>query len=29
LARLIDSWPHLPAAIKAGVLAMVNAVRDE
>ena len=25
LAQLIQSWPHLPAPIKAGILAMVKA----
>jgi hypothetical protein len=25
LARVVDAWPTLPAAIRAGVLALVNA----
>ncbi len=25
LQRLIDSWPNLPEAVKAGIAAMVNA----
>jgi hypothetical protein len=25
LARVIDAWNHLPEAIKAGILALVNA----
>lgn len=27
LARLVDVWPELPPAIKAGILAMVAAAR--
>jgi hypothetical protein len=27
LARLIDAWPTLPAALKAGILAMIDAVQ--
>jgi hypothetical protein len=27
LARLIDAWPTLPGAIRAGILAMVDATR--
>lgn len=25
LARIVDAWPALPAAIKAGILAMIQA----
>lgn len=25
LARLVEAWPTLPAALKAGIVAMVNA----
>jgi hypothetical protein len=28
LARLIDAWPTLPGAIRAGILAMVKAARE-
>ena len=28
LRRLIDAWPKLPDAIRAGILAMVDAVTD-
>ncbi len=28
LRRLIDAWPELPDAIRAGILAMVDAVAD-
>ncbi len=28
LRRLIDAWPKLPDAIRAGILAMVDAVAD-
>jgi hypothetical protein len=27
LARLIDAWPTLPAALKAGILAMIDLAR--
>jgi hypothetical protein len=27
LAAVVDAWPELPAAIKAGILAMVKAAR--
>jgi hypothetical protein len=29
LARLIDSWPALPPAIRAGILAMIDAARTD
>ena len=29
LAELIDAWPTLPEAIRAGILAMVRAAREE
>ena len=28
LSRLIDAWPQLPEAIRAGIVAMVNAAAD-
>jgi hypothetical protein len=28
LARLVEAWPALPAALKAGILAMVKASAD-
>jgi hypothetical protein len=28
LARLIDAWPTLPAAIRMGILAMIEAARS-
>jgi hypothetical protein len=28
LAAVIDAWPELPEAIKAGIVAMVNAARS-
>jgi len=29
LARVIDAWPVLPAALRAGILAMIDAVCKE
>jgi hypothetical protein len=29
LARLINAWPDLPAAMKAGIMAMVNAAAKD
>jgi len=29
LARLIDAWPTLPAALRAGILAMIDAARKD
>jgi hypothetical protein len=29
LARVLSAWPNLPTAIKAGILAMVDASRGE
>ena len=29
LARLVEAWPRLPAAIKAGILATVTAVQRD
>jgi hypothetical protein len=28
LQRVIDAWPDIPAALKAGILAMINAARE-
>jgi hypothetical protein len=28
LVRMIDAWPVLPAALKAGILAMIDAARQ-
>ena len=28
LARVLDAWPALPAAIRAGILAMIEAARS-
>jgi hypothetical protein len=28
MQRLIDAWPTLPAALKAGILAMIDAARN-
>jgi hypothetical protein len=29
LARVIDAWPMLPAALRAGILAMIDVTRTE
>jgi hypothetical protein len=29
LVRLIDAWPTLPEALRAGILAMIDAARKE
>jgi hypothetical protein len=29
LARLVSAWPNLPAAIRRGILAMIDAARKE
>ena len=28
LQKLIDAWPNLPKAVKAGIVAMVNAAKE-
>jgi hypothetical protein len=29
VAEVVRAWPNLPAAVKAGILAMVGASRDQ